>query len=241
MKYLIIDRDAKDRRKLKKILLKMNPRGVILESTSGSDAIRLFRFHQPEVILTETDLGDMSGFEVSLHCSSAPYFSSTILTTSNGKQALEAFDSDAIDYLVKPIQPERLERALQKATWFSKNRFTESGMAENRSHIAVSMKGKVKLVPLQEICYFKAENKYIVVKTATETYYMNETLNNIERDLGDEFIRAHRNALISVRHIDGLEKTEDELWYVLFKNIDDRLQISRRQKPSIRRCLRKCS
>ena len=241
MKYLIVDPDSKNRRKLKKTLLSVNQRAVILETGDGNDAMRLFRFHQPEVVFTELELGDMNGLDLVPVFSGSPYYSSTIVVTNNKEHAIGAFDANATDYLIKPVSAERLQQALQKANLYSRNRFVEAGMSDNRSHIAVNMKGKMKLVPLSDICYFKAENKYIVVKTVNESYQMNETLNNIERSLGDEFIRAHRNALISVKHIDGLEKTPDELWYVLFKNIDDRLQISRRQKPNIRRWLRKCS
>ncbi len=107
-----------------------------------------------------------------------------------------------------------------------------------RSHIAVSLRDRIKLVSLDDIYYFKAENKYIVIHTKSEQHLITGTLNDLEKELGEGFIRIHRNVLVSTRYLEGLEKNEDARWCVLFGGIDDKLEISRRQTPNIRKWLR---
>ena len=242
MKYLIIDSDKPGRRKLKKMLFEINFRATVLEARNSEEAISQFKYHRPEVVLMDTNLPDMDGMDLVHHFSSYEHVFSIILTTANKDYGIQAYEYDVADYLLKPLEIDRLTRAIQKAEWFNKNRQPKFSSTDSRSHLAVNMKGKVKLVPLQDIYYLKAEEKFVVVRTKSdERYYMNETLNNLEKDLGSHFMRIHRNALISVTQIDGMEKTEDERWLVVFKDIDDKLLVSRRQKSNISRWLKKCA
>ncbi|MEA3290789.1 MAG: LytTR family DNA-binding domain-containing protein [Pseudomonadota bacterium] len=118
---------------------------------------------------------------------------------------------------------------------------TEDTSPPYRSHLLVSAKGGDHLVPLEEIIYFKADNKYVVTRTAEENHLITEALATMEGDLAGVFVRIHRNALVATRHIAGLKKAENGSWSVYFDAIDEKLKVSRRHKPGLRRWLRQQS
>jgi len=238
MKYLIIDDEFLARARLKELLQRIEPDAEVIEAENGQQAIEMCEIHKPQTALVDIRMPGISGIELVYHLSALPQTPSFIFTTAYSEYALEAFDANAIDYLLKPVQIDRLRRALKKAYPISKLQ-TESLRKSTRSlHLSISQKGKIKLVPIQNICYLKAENKYVMVKTTHEEYLMNDTLNNLEKELGEDFIRVHRNALISTRHLEGLEKNDDGQWCVFFRGIPDQIEISRRQTPVIRNWLK---
>ena len=238
MKYLVIDDEFLARARLRELLLRIEPGAKVFEAENGQQAIDLCDKHKPDTALVDIRMPGISGIELVYHLSALDHSPAIIFTTAYSEYALEAFDANAIDYLLKPVQIDRLKRALQKAHPITSTQ-TESLRKTTRSmHISISQKGKIKLVPIQNICYLKAENKYVLVKTPREEYLMNDTLNNLETELGEPFIRVHRNALISTEHLEGLEKNEEGQWCVFFRGIPDKVEISRRQTPVIRSWLK---
>jgi two-component system response regulator AlgR len=238
MKYLVIDDEFLARARLKELLLRIDPSAEVYEAENGQQALDLCESHKPDTALVDIRMPGISGIELVYHMTTLEHSPAVIFTTAYSEYALEAFEANAIDYLLKPVQVDRLKRALQKADPITKVQ-TESLKKTTRSmHISISQKGKIKLVPIQNICYLKAENKYVLVKTMKEEYLMNDTLNNLEKELGDNFLRVHRNALISTEHLEGLEKNDDGQWCVFFRGIDDKVEISRRQTPTIRSWLK---
>jgi len=238
MKYLVIDDEFLARARLRELLLRIDPAAEIFEAENGQQALDLCEQHKPDTALVDIRMPGISGIELVYHMTALEQSPAVIFTTAYSEYALEAFEANAIDYLLKPVQVDRLKRALQKADPITKVQ-TESLKKTTRSmHISISQKGKIKLVPIQNICYLKAENKYVLVKTAKEEYLMNDTLNNLEAELGENFLRVHRNALISTEHLEGLEKNDEGQWCVFFRGIDDKVEISRRQTPTIRSWLK---
>jgi two-component system response regulator AlgR len=238
MKYLVIDDEFLARARLREMLLRIEPGAQIYEAENGQQALDMCAKHLPDTALVDIRMPGISGIELVYHFSALQHSPSVIFTTAYSEYALEAFDANAIDYLLKPVQIDRLKRALQKANPITSTQ-TESLRKTTRSmHISISQKGKIKLVPIQSICYLKAENKYLLVKTPREEYLLNDSLNNLEGELGDSFLRVHRNALISTEHLEGLEKNEDGQWCVFFRGIPDKVEISRRQTPTIRSWLK---
>lgn len=239
MKYLVIDDEFLARARLTELLTRIDPGAIIIEAENGQQAIDLCEQHEPNTALVDIRMPGISGIELVYHLSALPHSPAIIFTTAHSEYALEAFDANAIDYLLKPIQIDRLKRALQKAHPITSLQ-TESLRKTTRSmHLSISQKGKIKLVPIQNICFLKAENKYVLVKTDKAEFLMSDTLNNLEQELGDNFIRVHRNALISTDHLEGLEKNEDGQWCVTFRGLPDKVEISRRQTPIIRSWLKK--
>ncbi len=239
MKYLVVDDEHLARARLQELVKRINPDAEVYEAANGEDAIQQFENYKPELALVDIRMPGIGGIELAYHLSSTDQPPAVIFTTAHNEYALQAFDANAIDYLLKPIKLERLQRALAKAEPLSlqQNQILKRG-EEQRTHIAVRQRGRLKLISLGEIGFFKAENKYVVVKTKDAEYLINETLNQLEEELGDAFIRSHRNTLISTKYLEGMEKVDEDRWQVFFKGFEEKLEVSRRQKPVIRNWLR---
>ena len=166
-----------------------------------------------------------------------------IFTTAYDQHALEAFEVNAVDYLLKPIRKDRLAAALQKARRTSMRQLRQLNQSQDepaaRTHISVHMRGQISLIPAQDIIYFMADSKYVTVRTSTEQHLIEDSLISLEEEFGDHFLRIHRNALVAVSYIRGIEKQPSGRWCVLLKTIDDKLDVSRRHTPAVRRWTRR--
>jgi two-component system response regulator AlgR len=110
---------------------------------------------------------------------------------------------------------------------------------EPRQNFALTEKGKIRLVPLDDVIYFRADSKLVRLRTIDGDHVISEVLNSLEDELSDKFIRIHRNAMVSKAHIDGLTKNEEiGKWMVHFKSVADTLEVSRRQTTHVRKWLR---
>ncbi len=239
MKCLVVDDEAIARTRLKGMLAKMSGRFNVIEAENGQDALDKCNDYAPDLVLLDIRMPGMSGMEVARHLTALDSPPGVIFTTAYNEYALDAFDANAIDYVLKPIRPERLEQALAKVRPFTKEKNEALPMEDARQHVAVTERGKIKLVPLDEIVFFKADNKYVRLRTVDDEYLISEVLNSLEDELTEDFIRIHRNALVAKGHIDGLEKSrETGKWFVYFRSVEDSLEVSRRQTATVRRWLR---
>jgi two-component system response regulator AlgR len=165
-----------------------------------------------------------------------------IFTTAYDQHALDAFDVNAVDYLLKPIRKDRLAKALSKAHKLTAKQIAEISQARpepaSRTHISVHLRGNIRLVPLPDILYFLADSKYVVVRTSTEEHLIEDSLVNLEKEFGDRFLRIHRNALVSTGSIKGIEKNSAGTWQISLKNYDKKLDVSRRHTAQVRRWAR---
>jgi two-component system response regulator AlgR len=235
MKYLVVDDEYLARARLNELIKQIDPDAEVIESENGEEAIQVFEIHLPRLALLDIRMPGIGGMELAYHLSGVEHPPAVIFTTAHNEYALQAFDANAIDYLLKPIQLERLQRAIAKSEPLTaqQNQVLVAG-EERRSHISVRERGRIKLVSLKDIGFFKADSKYVVVKTMEAEYLINETLNQLEQELGDEFIRVHRNSLVSTRYLDGIEKIGNDKYQVFLHQFDEKLEVSRRQKPAIR-------
>lgn len=238
-KYLVVDDEHLARARLKELIRRIKPDAKIIEARNGEDAIKLYEKHKPPTALVDIRMPGIGGIELAYHLSAQDQPPAVIFTTAHNEYALQAFDTNAIDYLLKPIHLERLQRALQKAEPLTdeQNLVLKQGEDE-RTHISVNQRGRLKLIPIKDIAYFKAENKYVVIKTKEGEFLLNDTLNQLETELGNGYIRAHRNALISTKYIEAMEKVDDDRWCVVLDGFNDKIEVSRRQRPIIRAWLR---
>jgi two-component system response regulator AlgR len=185
----------------------------------------------------------MDGLEAAMHLQGIENPPSIIFTTAYDEHALEAFEVNAVDYLLKPIRKERLGAALQKAQPVSAQQLKEVSRAGDtdatRSHISVHMRGRITLIPVRDIIYFIADNKYVTVRTATEQHLIEESLVSLEEEFSDRFLRIHRGSLVNTDYLRGMEKNTAGHWRVLMKGIDEKLVVSRRHTPQVRRWVRR--
>lgn len=241
---LIVDDEAPARRRLREVLSDCAaelPVKVEAELPSGREALEWLSCHYVNVALLDISMPEMDGLELARHMQSLPTPPAIIFCTAFDQHAMAAFDVNAVDYLLKPIRKDRLLTALRKARVFSPGSL-ERLTSQARRHLAIAERGKIILVPVQDVIYFRAEQKYVTVRTATREYLSEESLARLEDEFNSEFLRIHRNCMVARRYIAGFEKcahpAEGEAsgtsWLVLLKGIAEKLPISRRHRQSIK-------
>jgi two-component system response regulator AlgR len=199
----------------------------------------------PEIILLDIRMPDMDGIEVARHLAAqdaAQQAPAIIFTTAYGEHALAAFETQAVDYLLKPIRRERLQQALARATQLNRAQILalqqDSGPAAVRSHLCIRQGDRLELIAISDIAYFQADQKYVSVWHAGGELLIDEPLKALEQEFADQFIRIHRNALVSRQRLVGLNKTSDGGFAAVLEDVNTPLEISRRHVTSVRKLLK---
>ncbi len=243
MRVLIVDDEKLARSRLRELLTEIGGHTVVGEAINGSDAIEKTVTLKPELLLMDIRMPVMDGLEAAMHLSGIENPPGVIFTTAYDQHALEAFEVNAVDYLLKPIRKDRLAAALKKAGTVTLKQLREVNRAQDepapRSHISVHLRGRISLIPIQDIIYFLADAKYVTVRTAAEQHLIEESLVSLEEEFGERFLRVHRNALVAAAYIRGIEKQPDGGWAVNLKQIEEKLDVSRRHTPAVRKWARR--
>lgn len=236
------------------------PTRILAEADNGKQALVRIEELRPDVVLLDIRMPGMDGMEVARHVSrlEAPV-PGIVFLTAYDEFALHAFEVQAIDYLLKPVRASRLLEALlrvQRRRLENTNpsptqmtaSLTEAAAAAqlSRRHVSVIERGKLLLVPINEVVYFKAEMKYVTLKTRDREYVIEETLNTLEKEFGDLFVRIHRNSLVAIAAIAGVEKKRaaesepdiDSPYRVLLRGLTETLPVSRRQWGQVKEMVR---
>jgi len=214
---------------------------IIGEAETGEDALRKTQATQPDVILMDIRMPGMDGIEAASYINRMDKPPAIIFTTAFSDHALNAFETHAIDYLLKPIKQSRLEAALDAAKRMNKaqlSQLRDNEVGDARQKICVKNRGTLELIAVEEIIYFKADQKYVTLRTAEQEYLIEESLKMLEQEFLNKFVRIHRNALVAQHMLQGLTKNHDGHACINFKDIDDLLEVSRRHLPAIRKQLK---
>lgn len=241
MNVLIVDDEHLARQRLRKMLSITPDCQIVGEAETGEDALRKTQNARPDVILMDIRMPGMDGLEAASYINRMDNPPAIIFTTAFSDHALAAFETHAIDYLLKPIKQGRLTAALDAAKRMNKaqlNQLRQDETANTRQKICVKNRGSLELIPVEEILYFKADQKYVTLRTADQEYLIEESLVMLEEEFSLSFIRIHRNALVTRHALTGLKKNMDGHVCVHFPEIDDLLEVSRRHLPTVRKTLK---
>ncbi len=238
MNVLIVDDEHLARQRLRKMLSATSEHQIIGEAETGEDALRKTQASRPDVVLMDIRMPGMDGIEAASYINRMDKPPAIIFTTAFSDHALNAFETHAIDYLLKPIKQSRLEAALDAAKRMNKaqlSQLRDDKSGDTRQKICVKSRGSLELVPVEEIIYFKADQKYVTLRTADQEYLIEESLKALEDEFSQQFIRIHRNALVAQHMLKGLSKNQEGHSCICFNEIDDLLEVSRRHLPVIRK------
>nr|WP_316640303.1 LytTR family DNA-binding domain-containing protein [uncultured Roseateles sp.] len=257
LRVLIVDDEPMARLRLRGLLedCKEPICEVVAEAGSASQAQHWLSTHACDLVLLDVQMPGPDGMALADAMRQRPNAPAVVFVTAHAEHALRAFELDAIDYLTKPVRRERLAAALARVA----QRQAERAAAESQRQtpaeaaeagvIVINDRGRLVRVPVGEVLYFKAELKYLTLRTATQSFVMDGALSDLEQRLGERFLRVHRNALVAkwaVRELERHAPTEAsdvdpgegaEGWAVRIVGIDEWLAVSRRQVAAVRQAL----
>jgi two-component system, LytTR family, response regulator AlgR len=233
LKVLIADDEPPARERLQRLVAELGGWRVAGTCGTGFEALELVRELDPAVVLLDIRMPGISGIEVARHLSMLENPPAIVFTTAYDQYALEAFDSRAVGYLLKPVRRERLADALQHAARLTAPILRalggERGAFAQRRHVAVRTRGELKLIPVEQIIAFRADQKYVTVCHDAGEDLIEESLRNLDEEFGGTFVRIHRSLLVAIARIDGLQRRADGSHWVRIRDSDERLPVSRRQ------------
>lgn len=266
LRVFIVDDEPPARNRLRELLSDCNeqlPLLVVGEAGNGQEALDKLMEIQADVVLLDIRMPQMDGIELAQHIQkmprpalnrgeragmlededaelNAPKWPPVIIfTTAYDDYAIKAFELHAIDYLLKPIRLGRLFDALTRARAAVpvQTEVLRELLPEPRKYLSIHERGKIHLVPVEQVLFLRAELKYITVRTAEREYLIEESLTALEKEFATRFTRIHRNCLVAKEAIVGFERGDDEVesgWQVRLKGLEELLAISRRQQHIVK-------
>jgi len=250
LSVMIVDDETLARVRLRDLLADIAaevPNEVVAEAANGQFAVEALRDHVPDVMLVDIRMPRMDGVELARHVAKLDNPPAIVFVTAYDSYAVQAFELNAIDYLVKPVRAPRLTAALQKAR--HSRPVAPQILAElqkgARSHLSCHERGRLLLIPVLDILYLRADLKYVTARTAAREYLLDESLTHLEQEFSERFIRLHRSALVAKDAIAGFEKCAAEdaetQWQALLRGVPEKLPVSRRQWPLVKSYARQLS
>lgn len=241
MKVLIVDDEAPARQRLADLVGDLDGYEVAGLAGNGVEGIELAEESGAEIVLMDIRMPGMDGIEAARHLASLEAPPAVIFTTAYDAYALEAFDTAAVGYMLKPVRRRRLAEALERAgrpTRAQLAQLTPESPVRTRSHLAVRAGEHLSLIPLADIRCFCADQKYIAVHHGVDIDLIDESLKALEEEFEEQFVRIHRGALVALAHVDSVRKDEKGQLCVRLRGSDEELTVSRRHTARFRQRLR---
>ena len=241
MQVLLVDDEPLARSRLRTMIAGCvaPPAVVKAEAGNAAQALDLLRRAQFDAVLLDVHMPGADGLALARALRTMAQPPAIVFVTAHAEHAVAAFELEAVDYLTKPVRLERLQVALQKVERIVHTQGATP--AESPEVLLIQDRGRTERVPLVEVLYFKAELKYVTVRTSTRSYILDASLSELEDRHATQFLRVHRNALVARRAVRALEKyydpEEGEGWAVRLNGIDELLAVSRRQLSAVREAL----
>ncbi len=243
LRVFIADDETPARERLKELLADVAaelPTGVVGEAASGLDAVAQLPESRAQVLLLDIEMPGMRGLEVARHLSGLELAPAVIFVTAHDRHAVEAFELNALDYLLKPVRAARLAAALKKASADgppAREQLAKAA-AQAREYLSVTERNRIHLVPVRDVVYLRAELKYVTLRTRAGEHLIEESLVALEREFAERFVRVHRNCLVARTAVRGFERSaeggDEPHWNVVLEGVPERLPVSRRQWAEVR-------
>jgi two-component system, LytTR family, response regulator AlgR len=248
IEIFIVDDEEPARERLKELLADIAaelPTRVAGEARNGLEALERLPSSGAQVLLADIRMPGMDGLELARHVAGMENAPAVVFVTAHDQHAIEAFELNALDYLLKPVRATRLADALRKAAAAGAPRREQlsRAAAAPREYLSVAERHRIVLVPVREVLFLRAEQKYVTVRTREREHLIEESLIALEREVADpassrQFVRIHRNCLVARAAIRGFERSgggeEEAHWQVVLDGFAERLPVSRRQWPGLR-------
>ncbi|SPL71888.1 LytR/AlgR family response regulator transcription factor [Acinetobacter stercoris] len=213
---------------------------IIATANHGKQVLELVKKFKPDVVLLDIQMPEMNGLTCAKILSNMNPMPAVVFCTAFHDHALEAIQSKVNGYLLKPIEIQELKSVLDHLTNLNQAQMTNLEKEQKmdskikRQQIVAKTYRGVELIPVEDIYYFLADQKYVTVRHKNGSVLIDETLKELELEFADQFIRIHRNALVSLDYIDGLEMVGSGQYQIRCREIPEKLSVSRRHLSALR-------
>ncbi len=240
LRVLVVDDEPLARERLSHLVEELQEVELAGVAASGEEALLLAGRLKPEVVLLDIRMPGMDGLEAAHHLARMPDPPAVIFTTAFDQHALAAFDAQAAGYLLKPVRAEKLQEALERARRPNRAQLTRiaEGTAGPRTRIAVRTRDELKLIPIESVLCFIAEQKYTTLRHVGGDELIEEPLKALEDEFATRFVRVHRNSLVAVEHVECLERDAEGHYVVRLRHGAGNLAVSRRLATEVARRLK---
>ena len=246
MKVLIVDDEKPARDRLRQILADEPGYEVVGEAGNGEEALQQAARLKPDIVLLDIRMPGMEGIEAARHLNAMEPAPAVVFTTAYDEYAIDAFEARAIGYVLKPVRRSRLAGALEQAKRVAGATLgkaaADARLDARRKHVCAYAHGELKLIPVDEISVFRADQKYVAVDHDKGQDLIDESLKSLEAEFGDRFVRIHRSALIAVDRIDRIDRNAEGKSRVVLREgsqVDNKeLIISRRHVAEVKKRLK---
>lgn len=202
MKYLIVDDNKLARMALKQIASGINELELVAECQSALEAYNVLASEPIDLILLDIEMPEVTGLEFAKTLIEKNAL--IIFTTGKSEYAIDAFNTNVVDYIVKPVSLSRLLTAVQKAKEVIAKRTSNDNVSLN--FFFIKDKGALKKLIIDDILFFEAMGDYVKIHTSEKSYAIHSTMKKIEEKLNEElFVRVHRSTIVALKHIEQIE------------------------------------
>ncbi len=242
IKVMVVDDEPLARERLVRMIAAIGGCILVGQAGSGEQAISVAQESAPDLVFMDVRMPGMDGLAAAQYLAQLEPPPAVVFCTAYDDYAVEAFSSQAIGYLLKPVKRIELEKAIQRAKRLNKAQLEEmqqsAGFSSGgRSHIASKTRRGVDLIDINDVRMFQADHKYVTAYHLDGEALLDETLKDLEDEFASRFVRIHRNALVSIAHIEGMERNLDGQYFVRLQGTDIRPQVSRRHVAPLRKLL----
>jgi two-component system, LytTR family, response regulator AlgR len=243
VKVVIADDEPLARERLRTLLAALPGIELVAEAGDGREALHACAEHDADVVLLDIAMPGIDGLEAARHLAAFEPRPAVVFCTAYDAHALSAFEAAAVDYLVKPVRPERLQAALERARTFVAGRNRDGAAAgdrkgKQRTHLCARLRGSLRLIPIEDVHYLQAEEKYVVVHHARGEDLIEESLKSLEEEFNERFLRIHRNCLVARHEIIELKRDPDGHVHAILRHGRQPLEVSRRCVAGLKNIVR---
>jgi two-component system response regulator AlgR len=238
LRVLVVDDEPPARERLRSMLQETAGVEMAGEAENGQRALELCDSLQPDIVLLDVRMPGIDGLEVARQLALLPEPPAVIFTTAFDEYALQAFESEAIAYLLKPIRAEKLGAALAKAGRLTRPQLQQVATAAHesprRTHIGVRGREGLKLIPIDEVLCFVADQKYTTVRHQKGEDLIDDSLKTLEEEFAANFVRIHRNALVNTKYLERIARDATGQHFVHLRGLPEALEVSRRMAGDLK-------
>jgi len=239
MKLLIVDDEPLARTRLRSLLTEMDGCEVVGEAANGNQALDLVQQVNPDLVLLDIEMPGTDGIETASRLQKLEQPPAIIFTTAYDQHALDAFQSGGQAYLLKPVNRQELKDTITRVSKVTRLQSPKGNSgAEQRSHLSVTIRGDIRRIPIENIYYFHAEQKYVVIRHADGEALTEESLKSLSKDFPQSFIRIHRSSLVAKTEISELRRNNRGFHSVYLKTLGVELEVSRRHVANVRKMIK---